>query len=444
VRRRRRTLVFIGALLTQAGVVIAAPDDEPPLAPPEEEKADEKSSEPSELRAKLKSWGITGSARGAFWTSNRRSDDETNIGVGQFWAKLDRKLDKGLGVFAEGYLGEEDVFGYKRSTNRLREGYIDLRHNEWDFRLGKQIVAWGRTDRLNPTDNLTPRDFTLLDPEFDEDRFGSLAAKAAFNWGRGKSITAVWLPDFSPNVYAFTDAPSVTFQKSEPNSSRQFALKYDQSGGAFDWSVSYFDGFDLNPDLALASNSGGVQVISINYHRIKVVGADAATTVGPNRYALEAAYTRTEDSKGNTPGIKNPFFYGVIGLEHDFTNNLTGIVQYFYRHVFNYSSLDRISDPDARAVATTQNILNNQYDANQHGISARIGKKWFNETLEGEFAGATLLNRSGYSLRSKISYLWSDAIKLIGGYEYYSGTDKTSYGRLEKNKALFAEMRWFF
>ncbi len=43
-------------------------------------------------------------------------------------------------------------------------------------------------------------------------------------------------------------------------------------------------------------------------------------------------------------------------------------------------------------------VMATQYDKDLHGLSARIGKKWLNETLEGEFAGSLLLNRPGYFL----------------------------------------------
>ncbi len=77
-------------------------------------------------------------------------------------------------------------------------------------------------------------------------------------------------------------------------------------------------------------------------------------------------------------------------------------------------------------------------------MSLRIDKKWFNETLEAEFAAITLLNRQGYALRPRVVYLWSDSVKIIAAYDYFRGTDKTIYGLLEKNTALYSEVRWYF
>ena len=144
------------------------------------------------------------------------------------------------------------------------------------------------------------------------------------------------------------------------------------------------------------------------------------------------------------PGVKNPFFYGVLGIERSFPDNLTTIVQIYGREVSRYSNPEDIADPAARAIAIEQAITSNQYDREQYGASARIAKKWFNETLEGELAGSVLFNRDGYSLRPRATYIWSDSIKILGGYEWYKGSDKTLFGRLEKNKTVFAELRYFF
>ncbi len=445
-----RTLCLAGILgfpLIPFAAQAAEDEDEPPLAPPEAGppgSAAGGSKEESAPRNSLAQAGITGSLRAGYWSSNRRLDDETDIGVASAWLKLDKKLASGIGLFAEGYLANEDVFGDRRDESRLREGYVEGRKGNFDYRVGKQIIAWGRTDRLNPTDNLTPRDATLLAGDIDEDRFGSLAAKASWNFDAATSVTGVWIPEFRPNVVGLPSRPGVVFQENVPDSSRQWALKLDQSGKAIDWSVSWFDGFDLNADIAPGPLTPAGQVVNLDHHRIRVLGADAATTRGSYRFAAEGTYVRTEDPNGTDPGIKNPFFYGVFGVERDYPDNLIVIVQAFTRKVMRYSNPEDIASPTARAVAVQQAVTNNQYDRSQQGLTLRIDKKWFNETLEAEIAGVALLNRDGYLLRPRVIYLYSDSMKFIAGYEYFEGSDKTIYGLLEKNKTLFAEVRWYF
>ena len=183
---------------------------------------------------------------------------------------------------------------------------------------------------------------------------------------------------------------------------------------------------------------------TFRHHRTRVIGADAATTLGAYRLATEIAYTRTEDNAGSNPDIKNSFWYGIVGLERSFSDNLTFNSQLFARRVSHYSNPEDIANPAVKPIAIQNAILNNQYDKQQFGVTLRVAKKWFNETLEGELAGSLLLNRSGYLVRPKLVYAYSDSIKLIGGVEYFGGSDKTSYGRQDKNRGVFAELRYFF
>ena len=392
-------------------------DMAPPMSP---EEAAATTAHP--IKAQLSQLGVTGSFRTGYWSSNRLYDDVSGVGTASAWLKLEKKLDNGIGVFAEGYSAREDFRTDGNTRSSMREMYVETRQGDLDFRVGRQIIAWGRTDRLNPTDNLTPRDARLMAADIDEDRFGSLAAKASWNLTANDSLTLVLLPEFQANK-SYSKYTEVI-----PTANNQWAIKYDQSGKAIDWSVSYYDGYDLSPDLSAS--------YVYEHYRTKVLGMDIATTIGSNRFALESAYTQTQDMNGTNEYIKNPFLYTVIGVEHDFGNNTSGIVQIFNRHVYNYTT--------PTAAGLYHAIFSSQLDRNQDGISIRIAKKWLNETLETELAGSTLLERNGYSLRPRVTYLWSDSIKLLAGYEYYEGNSNTYYGYLKKNNTLFMELRYFY
>ena len=82
----------------------------------------------------------------------------------------------------------------------LREAYIDFTTTAVDFRVGKQIIIWGRADGLAITDIVSPRDLTnFLIPDFRELRLGVTAAKADAYLGPAM-VQLIYLPQFTPSV----------------------------------------------------------------------------------------------------------------------------------------------------------------------------------------------------------------------------------------------------
>ena len=249
------------------------------------------------------------------------------------------------------------------------------------------------------------------------------------------------LPYFQPNKQPIVPASGVVFSETNPEGG-QYALKLEQSGHTVDWSLSYFQGFDLNPDIAIDSIQPGALVLSLQHHRVKVLGADAATVIGRYGLRAEAAYTWTEDATGTDPYIKNPFFYGVAGADRTFFEYLNVNMQYFVRLISNYSNPNAIAEPLTRNVALQQAVASNQLDSFQQGASLRISNKWLNETLEAEVAAVVNFTRHDYFLRPKLSYSFDDHWKGALGANVFRGDSDTFFGLLQDRSAMYAEMRY--
>ncbi len=417
----------------------ASPGKEPAMVP-----ADSASAPTEEDTRKFwERWGFSGSARAAYWSSSRFVDDEKNLGSGALWLKWSKQLPHGIGLYAQGWARSDNVFKGTDKKYLMREAYADYALGSWDFRLGRQIIAWGRADRVNPTDNLTPRDFKILVPEDDDNRFGALAAKARYSFG-DYSITGVWLPDFRANKFPFPKQAGVSYEENFPGSHRTLAAKFERSGKDLDWSLSYYDGFDLNPDISVKSAGPTGVTMLLSHHRYRVLGADAATALGRNGLRGEIAYAQTEDSDGNDLFIKNPFVWGVVGVERTFLSYLNVNLQYFFRYVTKWEDPTNVANPTLKDVALTQAVINNQRDKTQHGLTFRVSNKWLNETLEGEIAGILDATRKGYLLRPKMIYAINDKWKAVAGFDYYGGPDDSFFGRLEKNRAAYVEAIYGF
>ena len=382
---------------------------------------------------------LNGSVRAGYFSSSRKLDGKNDLGTGSVWLKATQNIGEDISLVANGWVRNDESYG---SSKKLQEGYLNFSAGNVDYRVGRQIIVWGRADRLNPTDNLTPRNFTLLTPEEDDQRMGSLAAKVTYHLHEN-SLTGIWLPDMNPNIFPVTTTPGVFFTQHTPNSNR-IALKFDRSGSDVDWSTSYYSGLDLNPDIAIgATTTSGTNLI-FNHNHIRVFGMDAATVIGRYGLRAEAAYTWTANAGASDFLIKKPFLYMVMGGDRTFFDYLNVNIQYYLRHVTNYSDPQAIADPLLRTVAIQTAALWNQFSRSQHGLSVRASNKWFNETLEGEIAAVASFGRSNYSIRPKLVYAFNDNVKGSLGLDIYRGESNTFFGRLRDNSLLFAEMKYGF
>ena len=383
---------------------------------------------------------VDGSVRAAYFSDARKLNAARNIVAGSTWINGRAALG-GSTLMAQGWVRHESTGSPSARTTRglVREAYLDARFGSVDLRLGKQIIAWGRADEINPTDNLTPRDHTLLAAETADQRFGLVAAKATQHF-ESLSLTTIWIPGFRPNVSPVAAFPGVSYRNDDASRSRQYALKVDRTGGAVDWSLSYFSGRDLNPDLAVASVSATGLELAFRPPRIKVVGVDAAAAVGGLGFRAEAAYAWTDKDGRSNPLAKTPHLFVVVGADLDAGGGSNINLQYFARHVDAYRDPRHLADPGIRAVAVAQAVVAGQLDRFQHGGSFRLAKRWLNDSLQAELSGIVSLTYHDFVLRSKLKYAISDDWKATLGVDVFRGGSSTYFGRLREMSLAYVEL----
>ncbi|MDQ7063881.1 MAG: hypothetical protein Q9P90_06525 [candidate division KSB1 bacterium] len=203
----------------------------------------------------------------------------------------------------------------------VREAYIDLYGfllDNLDLRIGKQRIAWGTADNLNPTDNLNPDD---LEDIFDfGQHLGSQAIRATYYFGDW-TLTGVFIPVFTPAVLPFGDWAAAFSEPTalpsgmtlvqftdrlrlpEPRlgESASYGVKIAGSLLNFDVSLSYYAGRD---DLPLMSRLAIVPVdtpgqvradAELVFPRMRVLGFDLAGSIGSVGVWAEAGVFLPED-----------------------------------------------------------------------------------------------------------------------------------------------------
>lgn len=408
---------------------VGSPDDLPP---------------PASTAEWFRQAGLGGFVRADYYSASKRLDDTHSLPGLTFQPKALPKFGSWGDGKVEARITDQDFRRSGGTQARLLEGYVNIYGPSLDLRVGKQIVTWGRADALNPTDNLTPKDFTLLSAKDEEERrIGSYAVKA--NLYRGTyTVSAMWIPLFNPSTIPLTAPPGLTITEDKRDSGaltyQALALKVDQTGGEVDWSVSYYTGLDVNPiGVPLAPTH-----IELRHTRIHVVGADFARTVGRYGVRGEVAYTHTQNASGADPFIKKPFVFAVLGADRDLVEDLNVNLQVYQRTIVNYRDPFAIADPVVRFASVQNATFNQQLDQYQFGLTGRIKASWWHQTLESELLGVWNANRGDVFVRPSLAYAFTDVWKGFVGWDVFTGQRNSFFGRLQPTSAFFAELRATF
>lgn len=418
-------LVILFAIVGHAGAQ-ATPDTQPDASPGWSEG------------------GVTGSVRASYWSSTRNLDDEAPLGAGMLWLKTSHRISGRLSFLGEGWLALRGPLNDSDGDGELREAYFDLRLGHLDIRAGRQIIAWGRADGINPTDVLSGQNFALLAPDDADRRLGTASVRASYYLG-DVSITGVWLPEFRGHEFALPAPPSgVTMVQDDRRwPGTQWAMRAEQTGRAVDWSISYFSGKDMAPDLGIVDGNDA-PAIRLSHHPVQVFGADMAANVGRFGVRAEGAYVQTTDAQGRDPFTKNPYVFIVGGADRTFGGLLNLNVQYLFRYVRKAPPVLSAEPDFVSVVAAQQAIVNSQVHGAQHGASFRIAYRWLHDTLEAECAAAGYAGPSGSTLRPKVVYAVTDHWKALAGAEIFRGETASAFGLLRRNTTGYLEVRWSF
>lgn len=379
------------------------------------------------------------SLRAGVWAHDRQLNGETVVPVGAIRARVAPRLGA-FDLYAEGYVQADRV---RAARGDLVEGWLRYRTGSLELVAGRRIVVWGRADRLNPTDMLSSRDYTLLVASDDEQRRGVFLTQARLGLG-AFTLDAYWLPEFRGNRFPLErERPGVAILPDQSVSDRQqFALKLDRSGGRIDWSLSWFHGTDRSRDFtALApppgSRPGIVVAVQQTFPRLDMWGGDAAGTLGRFGWRLEAAYSRYRGA--DTVLRRRDNLWLVAGVDTD-AGPWNFNLQYSWRHIFDRADLGAIANPVTRQVALLSAAVNNQLDADQHGVTARVARKWLNDTLDTELSTIAYLPTGDAAIRPKATYAINDHLRLTVGADVFLGPSLSYFGRVRRLSGAFLQL----
>jgi hypothetical protein len=353
--------------------------------------------------------------------------------------------------------GLEDLDQQYPTDLSVWEAYADLYSfllDNFDLRIGKQRLAWGTADKLNPTDNLNPDDFSdLLNLA---EKIPTWAIKGSAYLG-DFTLIAVWLPGLEPVLLARNGSAlflgsgvggfgngvqivslrdSLTLPSQRPGNS-MLAFKLAGTLGGWDYSLSYFNGYDDLPilrqrEMTQVGSDGEVQQfaasMNLGFPKMQVLGADFASELFglgvwgegalffPEKVMTQTVIRTDMDTETETEVALDdtPYFKFTLGADYTFPGGWYLNSQWMHGF-FSERGGDNLHDY----------------------FVSRLEKSVFNDELEIALGGVLEVGRwsdlkqnYGYGLYPELTYQGIDNLELMIGAFLVDGKANTLFGSM--------------
>jgi len=322
----------------------------------------------------------------------------------------------------------------------LREAYIDFGGENFDLRVGKQQIIWGKADGVFITDLVSPKDLSrFLVPDFEELRRAVTGVRADAYFG-AHGIELVWLPWFTPTVSPSADslwAPAMPFPitptilaADSPEAALEngeYFAKYAYLGEGFD--LSLMGGWFWNDAPAFAVTDKtvvpgvGISALTVRpeYYRTAAVGGAASGTLGPLVLRAEGAWYAARRWQGN------PLTYPEGYAEKDAVQYLIGADFSVAGYSFGLQFIqDLILDHEdglaEEAVRNTATFV--------------AAKRFLRETVSAEIFVYAAFDPLNALVKPKLAWNASDGLEIFAGAYLFLGGEG-NFGQYGGNDGIY-------
>lgn len=349
----------------------------------------------------------------------------------------------------------------------LREAYLDLYglfSKNLDLRIGRQRIAWGVADKLNPTDNLNPND---LEDVWDFGRHQASNGIKASYYLNDWSVTSIFIPVFTPAILPqgnLDDALMQDFSLPSAFSYRnitdtiimpEYKLKQNAIYGAkivgriinYDVSLSYiYTRYDLpffnRMTFMPTATPGEVDLqYQLIFPRTHIIGFDFAGAVKdigvwieaglylPEKIALTTDLSLLGLGVQDTTLLDTPYLRYVIGLDYTTRNGFYINGQYLRGFVHERG---RENLQDYFTFALEWKLVPDKLKINPLHSALEI-KQW-----------TDIKNNCALVWSPEISYCPLSGAELSLGYRWLLGSSTTTFGRVKDNDELYFKIKYNF
>lgn len=423
-------------------------------------------------------------ATGAFDTEKNKKNEQTQTSRNKIrlegkWRipELDEKRDS-LYTFASiesDYLWFGPHHHEKDYDLDLFEGYLHWSQGPCEFRLGKQIVRWGKTDQISPVDNINSQDLReFIVPDLEDRKIPNWMARIQI-FSDFFTLEGVYIPFFEPSrmdyfgtdwaVYqhlkqdihdsslpsplknyvkglsVHEDEPAKTFENGE------WGARVSSTINNWDITLSYLyawedlphyqnfpiKNFNVDGSLSfqdLLNALGGAAMteedIDVTYKRSNIYGFEFETTAGKIGLRGEAAYFEKQSFLTNSlTSIETPVFFYVLGGDYLGVNDWYVNVQFAHQIISDHAD----------------DII--YFRRNNTSLNGEISKEFWRGNLEAVLRYNYGLSDNGYYLYPRITLKYVHNLEITLGANLFGGDNDTLMGRHNANDQVFVSFKYF-
>ncbi|NOZ57852.1 MAG: hypothetical protein GXO73_13820 [Calditrichaeota bacterium] len=330
------------------------------------------------------------------------------------------------------------------------EMYIDL-YSPWlDLRIGKQFIFWGKTEWINPTDNINPWDYANISAEIEDYRLAVNAIKADLYLGQF-TLEGVFVPVFTPDripgmgsgMHGGGDGMPRWFGTSLPEAklhNGQIAFRLMHNLGGVDWSVSYYRGNQHQPQMRTAVRcipDPCVLGLEQFYPKVQIFGGDFQKVFGRWGIRGEGAYTRTRDLSGTDPWLPNPHYQTVLALDYTPTDDFGLVAQWVLEGwLKQHLESDALAWRQMHVPYSPEPRRRTSWSARLHWEPANY---W-----SAQLIGVVNADTHDRFALAFVNYQPADALNITVGGVFFGGRPGTPFGRMADQDRLFLELKASF
>ncbi len=340
--------------------------------------------------------------------------------------------------------------------------YLNLAYEHVNFRLGNQIVRWGKADEISPLDVVNPEDLSLGFTRTRADRKIPVPMANLEFLSDAISLQGIYIRFFQKSIFHYSGDDWAYFGHLEKKYGPINIIEHEPAktlrdanyGGRLSGTLGRLDlafvylnhrvdtpsmmpfpfpvpsvpGHEASiEDLVLVSSQTG-RPLQFQYLREELYGLEFETTAGSFGFRGDASYVSSRSFITSTlQELRKPVMTGVLGVDYNGSGG----------SYLNVSiSQSRIRDYDPALGPTTREKTSI--------LSSQLSLELFSGNIKLGYLGFSNLTDKSFYQNPKINISYIPNVGIEAGLEVYGGAPSTQIGFFDPNDQVYLNLSYFF